>query len=436
MPDDFCPVCFVLTPSTPFVQPVTGSGVVVAKAVGEPYYFWDVGATLNVHFLDGQEEWKRAVIDLASEWTNYANLEFRFYLDSEHPPIDEAGNCLADITISFWNNGGGQSYIGMTSRGYAQKKEPSMWLPRLIDPRTILHEFGHALGLQHEHQNPTAGIPWDKPVVYEYCKKNYNWDEEMVNRNIFDALAANKSQYTQFDPTSIMVYWVPNDWTVGDFEIPYNKELSSADKKFIAEVYPLSSGVRANEVIGQYGWEGWIAIDGNKIYLCQEDNLFRGTLTAGNITTEMIGHGGWDGSIAVENSVIYLVKNGNLLRAPIEDNTTASIIGRGGWNGSIAVDQGVIYLVKEGDLYRGKLDQTNVVTEKIGRGGWTGLISVRNGLIYLATYCNLYRGRVNNEDVVTQLLGRGGWNGTIAADDHYIYLAHTTLRRAFLPAVV
>ena len=436
MPDDFCPICIAFVGSSSFVPPNVGHAIEVASAVGEPYYFWDVGATLNVHFLDGEDEWKRAVIEIASEWVNYANLQFRFYLDPEHPPLDASGNRLSDIAISFWNHGGGQSYVGTTSREYAVKGQPSMWLPRVMDRRTILHEFGHAIGLQHEHQNPTAGIPWDKPVVYEYCKKNYGWDEEMVDRNIFAPLSMDKSQYSQFDPSSIMVYWVPNDWTVGDFEIPYNTDLSSADKTFIAQVYPISTGVQANEVVGQHGWDGWIAIDGEKIYLCQEGNLFRGTIESGNIVTEMIGKGGWDGSIAAENNIVYMVKNGNLLRAPIEDNTTASIIGRGGWNGSLAVDQGYVYLVKEGNLYRGKLDQSPIVLEQIGRGGWTGLIAVKNGLIYLATHCNLYRGQVNTTNVVTQIIGRGGWNGAIAVNDHYIYLAHTTLRRAFLPAIV
>lgn len=34
--------------------------------------------------------------------------------------------------------------------------------------RTIIYEFGHALGLHHEHQSPTANIQWNKEKVYEY----------------------------------------------------------------------------------------------------------------------------------------------------------------------------------------------------------------------------------------------------------------------------
>jgi len=34
-----------------------------------------------------------------------------------------------------------------------------------IDLGTVLHEFGHALGLIHEHQNPASGgFKWNREV--------------------------------------------------------------------------------------------------------------------------------------------------------------------------------------------------------------------------------------------------------------------------------
>ncbi len=34
--------------------------------------------------------------------------------------------------------------------------------------RTVIHEFGHALGCVHEHSSPAATIPWNRDAVYAY----------------------------------------------------------------------------------------------------------------------------------------------------------------------------------------------------------------------------------------------------------------------------
>jgi len=31
-----------------------------------------------------------------------------------------------------------------------------------LDGGTAAHEFGHAIGLAHEHQNPAGGIQWNE----------------------------------------------------------------------------------------------------------------------------------------------------------------------------------------------------------------------------------------------------------------------------------
>jgi serralysin len=50
----------------------------------------------------------------------------------------------------------------------------------------VLHEFGHALGCIHKHQNPAAGIQWNKNSVLDYCQNGFNWDMDMVKKNAFD----------------------------------------------------------------------------------------------------------------------------------------------------------------------------------------------------------------------------------------------------------
>ena len=48
--------------------------------------------------------------------------------------------------------------------------------------RVVRHEFGHALGMIHEHQNPAAQgqIPWDKPKVYAYYAQQ-GWNKDDVD---------------------------------------------------------------------------------------------------------------------------------------------------------------------------------------------------------------------------------------------------------------
>jgi hypothetical protein len=43
----------------------------------------------------------------------------------------------------------------------------------------ILHEFGHALGLVHEHTHPGCKADWN----YEVLGARYNWPREVVEFN-------------------------------------------------------------------------------------------------------------------------------------------------------------------------------------------------------------------------------------------------------------
>jgi hypothetical protein len=82
------------------------------------------------------------------------------------------------------------------------RSEPTMnfgWLTPESDDdefsRVVTHEFGHALGAVHEHQNPAAEIPWDKPKVYDYYAGAPNfWTKEQVEINLFQRYDAQQSQ--------------------------------------------------------------------------------------------------------------------------------------------------------------------------------------------------------------------------------------------------
>jgi hypothetical protein len=106
--------------------------------------------------------------------------------------------------------------------------------------RVVRHEFGHALGMIHEHQNPLADIPWDKPKVYAHYAQQ-GWTKADVDFNVFEVFAEDSTNHTAFDPTSIMAYAVPDSLTVGSFAIGWNTALSGLDSSFMRQQYPKGS---------------------------------------------------------------------------------------------------------------------------------------------------------------------------------------------------
>ena len=199
--------------------------------------FHKPGSTLTVKFMNGTDAQKARVQEFAKQWEQYANIRFQFVASG-----------TANIRIGFkWQGDGGSwSYIGTDCFSIAQDK-PTMnfgWLDiygKDIDEysRTVLHEFGHALGCIHEHQNPSTNIPWDIPKVYSYYQgpPNY-WTKEDVDNNLFAKYSTSTTQYSQFDKYSIMLYSIPDELTIGTWSVGNNKVLSTMDKSFIGIIYP------------------------------------------------------------------------------------------------------------------------------------------------------------------------------------------------------
>lgn len=200
---------------------------------------WTPGEIIKIAFLDGDPAVQARVRREAVKWTRNeggpANLTFSFIPDPNN----------ADIRISF-KFAGSWSVLGKTCRQVTPKTSPTMnygWLTTASTDaeveRVVLHEFGHALGLVHEHLSPNVSVPWDKPRVYaDLGGPPNNWDAAKVDTNMFNAFAANEMNASSFDKDSIMLYPIPVTWTTNGFSSGLNTKMSAQDIAFVRKCYP------------------------------------------------------------------------------------------------------------------------------------------------------------------------------------------------------
>lgn len=154
----------------------------------------------------------------------------------------------AELRIGFLQSDGSWSYVGTDNLTHKNPKERTMnfgWpLNTPYGRDTALHEIGHALGLQHEHQNPNAGIVWNEPKVRAYFSgPPNNWSQSQIEHNILDKIPAKLVTGSKWDPDSVMEY----QFSAGMIESPAKYKanplvppggLSLLDVLWVSKTYP------------------------------------------------------------------------------------------------------------------------------------------------------------------------------------------------------
>lgn len=194
---------------------------------------WDKGDLIRIRFLGGERTVQDRVETVAKELAKLANLNFDF--------VEKAP---AEIRVAFEKGNGSWSYLGTQCKEISEPR-PTMnfgWLtPQSSEQElrsVVLHEFGHAIGLIHEHQNPLEGIDWNKPaVIADLSGPPNNWSPETIENNMFKKYDPDVVVATDLDPNSIMMYPIPRSWTHGGPEVGFNSELSEMDRDMIRETY-------------------------------------------------------------------------------------------------------------------------------------------------------------------------------------------------------
>jgi hypothetical protein len=214
-----------------------------AKARKDHPLMWVPGSRLRVRFLNGPPLLHQRVLRLAQIWTAYANVSFE-------PSEDES----AEVRVIFegqvnW------SYEG-TNCLQISNKEPTVTFGgcRLDSPigeleSAVLHEFGHVLGLAHEHNNPDASLSWKKDTVYGQMAAPPNrWDKQTVDQMIFSMWPRTRFSFTKpFDPYSIVAFPIPAEWTKEKISIGGNVTISPGDREFISRLYPYTDSPVVNK---------------------------------------------------------------------------------------------------------------------------------------------------------------------------------------------
>ncbi len=198
---------------------------------------------ITVSFVNGTPFLQDKVKKYASEWSKYANIQFEFVNYPE-----------ADIRVGFFQGKGSWSLLGNAAANFSKniqtgEIEPGRggismnfgWFNHTTQEeefaRTILHEFGHALCLEHEHKNPIAGINWNLEALHQYYLKNDGWSPNEVYHNV---LKPNSEDQTngEYDPWSIMHYPISPNLTLDGYGVDWNRALSPGDIKLIGQLYP------------------------------------------------------------------------------------------------------------------------------------------------------------------------------------------------------
>ena len=228
-----------------------GPNAVKTRGVYHRPHLWsEIDTKIYVCFFPKRKNFHKVIVKLATDWTRteaYVPLDFG---DPDNPRLCTAENKNREhIRIGFNNKNIIWSAVGVQSVIYDlfPLGKPSMSfdfddnITTAKLKRIVLHEFGHALGLEHEHQSPLSECDtsaYKLAKLYKFLNKQNSWRPSMVRKKL-KILHEKGLIATRFDTDSVMYYAFPRRFyrKSNCYSTP-KANLSDVDKETILQMYP------------------------------------------------------------------------------------------------------------------------------------------------------------------------------------------------------